>query len=177
MKTLKLLIPPASLSVVENALQETFQTTAIQDIDLLTGGLSASTVYKIRVNETPYVLKIGRSSGNMEIAAQAGIAPPVYYLNMAAGVAITGFIESPPQQTVSPTKIARTIKRIHALPSFPDGNNLVNTVDGFIAQFNGPSLKDCLTYYAEIRKHYPWEDTDRVSSHNDLNPGNIICNG
>ncbi|MGY0036522.1 phosphotransferase family protein [Pedobacter sp. NJ-S-72] len=28
-----------------------------------------------------------------------------------------------------------------------------------------------------MRKHYPWNDEDRVSSHNDLNPNNMVFDG
>lgn len=148
---------------------------AVQELVLLPGGLSASPVFKIAINDQPYVLKLGNLSGNMEIAAEAGIAPPVYYSNKTTGLSIAGFIENTAR--VSIQELARTIRRIHELPPFPDGNNLVTTVDSLIAQFEGSALAACLTYYAEIRKHYPWDDTDRVPSHNDLNPGNTICDG
>ncbi|MES2279052.1 MAG: choline kinase family protein [Bacteroidota bacterium] len=191
MQNLQTLIPPTSLAAVESALLQTFHTTAVQELILLTGGLSASIVYKMMVNGQSYVLKVDRPStlmddkalSGMEIAAKAGIAPQVYYWNKASGVAISQFIENAPLQTtfrfpgVLLPELARTIRCIHELPSFPGGNRLVETVDGLLAQFKEPGFEEYLTYYADIKKHYPWDDADRVPSHNDLNPGNIICDG
>nr|WP_255484702.1 phosphotransferase [Mucilaginibacter sp. X5P1] len=197
MQTLHTLIPPSNLAAVENALLQTFNTTVVKEIVLLAGGLSASTVFKIVVNDQHYVLKVDSPTAFiddqllscMEIAAEAGIAPPVYYLNKAAGITITGFIKNTPLQSAfkSPDvllpELVKTIRQIHELPPFPTENNLVNTVDGLIAQFKvsrmltGPVFDECFAYYDEIRKHYPWGDTDKVLSHNDLNPNNIIFDG
>ncbi|MHB8206393.1 protein kinase family protein [Mucilaginibacter sp.] len=94
MQTLHTLIPPSNLAAVENALLQTFNTTA------------ASTVFKIAVNDQDYVLKMDSPTAIiddqllscMEIAAEAGIAPPVYYSNKKAGITITGFIKNTPLQ-------------------------------------------------------------------------------
>lgn len=192
-----MLIPASSLSAVESALLKTFGTTTVTEIILLAGGLSASSVFKIVVNGQPYILKVDSSPvvvdvqniSSMEVAAQAGIAPPVYYSNRAEGVTITGFIKSTPLQAVynSPEvllpEIARTIKRIHGLTILPAENNLVDTVDGLIAQFKlsgmltGAAFDECFAYYDEIRKYYPWNDADKVFSHNDLNPNNMVFDG
>jgi aminoglycoside phosphotransferase (APT) family kinase protein len=193
------LIPPVRLSAVEKALQQVFQSSDITDISLLTGGLSASPVYKITINSQHYVLKLdpsGRPPGNhmsqsscMEIAAKAGIAPPLYYLNTEDALTITGFIENKPLRAVFPSpeilmdKLANTIRSIHELPLFAKGNSLLDTVDTLISQvkeFPFPTdiiFEDILAYYDTIKSHYPWHDTDTVSSHNDLNPNNIICDG
>lgn len=197
MQTLHNLIPPSNLAAVKNALLQTFNTTAVKEITLLAGGLSASTVFKIVVTDQPYVLKLYSPAvliNNylltcMEIAGNAGIAPPVYYLNYPEGITITGFIKNIPLQAVfkSPEvllpELAKTVRRIHELPPFPTENSLVDTVDGLIARFKasrmltGPVFDECFAYYDEIRKHYPWHDTDKVSSHNDLNPNNIVFDG
>lgn len=175
MQTPEPLILPSNLAAVKNALQQTFGSAVITECVLLAGGLSGSAVYKMAVNDEPYVLKLNSSSGCMEIAAEAGLAPSVYYLNKEAGLSITRYIKNTARPLIQ--ELARLIRRIHELPAFPAGNNLVTTVDGFIAQFKGSTLADCRPYYAEIRKHYPWNDSERVPSHNDLNPGNILCDG
>jgi len=197
MQTLNSIIPASSLLAVESALSQTFGATTVAEIILLTGGLSASSVFKIVVNDQPYILKIdgspvvvdGQNISCMEVAAQAGIAPPVYYLNRAAGVTITGFIKNMPLQAVykSPEvllpEIGKTIRRIHGLPVLPTGNSLVDTVDGLIAQFKhlgmltGAAFDKCFDYYDEIRKSYPWNDANKVFSHNDLNPNNMVFDG
>ena len=147
------------------------------------------------VNDQEYVLKsdIPPESINertcMEIAADSGIAPPVYYLNRAEGIAITGFIKPIPLPAVfkSPegllSELAKTIRGVHDLPLFPKENSLMDTVDGLIDQFKasrmltGPVFDKCFAHYEVIRKYYPWNDGDRVSSHNDLNPNNMVFDG
>ncbi|MEN0055216.1 MAG: phosphotransferase [Mucilaginibacter sp.] len=195
MKNLNNTLPAEKLTVVENAIQNAFNTTTVEDIILLAGGLSASVVFKIVVNGQQYVLKLDspgiapKKYTCMEIAANEGIAPPVYYLNKEDGVSITGFINNMPIQAVFTTpdmllpQLAKTIRRIHALPPFPVENSLVNTVDGLIAQFKascmleGAFFDKLFAYYGEIRKYYPWEDADKVSGHNDLNPNNMVFDG
>ncbi|MGY0036523.1 hypothetical protein [Pedobacter sp. NJ-S-72] len=159
------LIPAEKLAVVEKALLQTFSTTEVDEIILLAGGLSASKVYKIAVNDQEYVLKSDISAEPvnaytcMEIAADAGIAPPVYYLNKAEGIAITGFIKNIPLQAVfrSPerllSELAKTIKCIHGLPLFPKESSLIDTVDRLIDQFKasqmltGPVFEECFANY------------------------------
>jgi hypothetical protein len=184
---------------VEKALLQAFNTTEISDIRLLAGGLSGSMVYKITVNNESYVLKLDspeetagpgtRPYTSMEIAVNAGIAPPLYYLNREDALFISKFIENQPLRAVftSPdlllTTIANTITAIHKMPAIPKENSLLTTVETLIRQvrespmFTKTIFEDFFDYYDIIRKHYPWDDTDKVPSHNDLNPNNIICDG
>lgn len=194
---LQSIIPVEKIPAVENALLKAFNITDVTDITLLAGGLSASAVYKIIVNDITYVLKLDSAAPNntndkitcMEIAANAGIAPPVYYLNHADGISITGFIKGVPLASVFTSvetrlqELAKTIKAIHELPLFTKENSLQDTVEGLINQFkalrmlSGPVFDECFAYYDLIRKYYPWNDADKVSSHNDLNPNNMVFDG
>jgi hypothetical protein len=159
---------------VQNGIDQTFPGSNVQTIAALSGGLSGSLVYKIVVDEQPYVLKLGRPSECLLIAADAHIAPTIES-GKAAGLSISAFIENQPN--LSLTELARTIRRIHSLPAFPAGTPLLSMVNGLISGFNATGFEECLTFYAEIRQHYPWGDTNLVPSHNDLNPGNIIFDG
>jgi len=198
-QSLQSLIPADRLSAVEKALLQTFHTLDITDIIPLAGGLSASPVYKILVDNQPYVLKLEstervvndteRSYACMEIAAKAGIAPPLYYQSPEDALSITKFIENKPLRTVftSPDilleQLAKTIRSIHEMPRIPKENSLLNTVEDLIRQvrespmFTKTMFEDFFDYYDIIRRHYPWDDKDKILSHNDLNPNNIICDG
>jgi len=190
------LIMPSYKAAVETALQQSFATTAITDIVPLAGGLSASPVYKIIVDHRPYVLKLDpvtgpstmTSSANLKLAADAGIAPPLHYQDRTSGVSINGFIDNQPiRSAFTPddliTRLSHTIKAIHNIPFPTDGHDLRKTVDDFIARFrqsrmlNNAAIDECLSYYDMVRSAYPWHDTDKVFSHNDLNPNNILCDG
>ncbi len=69
------------------------------------------------------------------------------------------------------------------MPLFLKEANFAAIIDNFIHQFGKSDIfpedirKEINGYYAIIREHYPWHDTDKVSSHNDLNPNNILCDG
>lgn len=186
---------PEAITAIEEALLQSFQTTTVQEITPLTGGLSASGVYQIRINEQYYVLKLdnstpgsgdGKALSCMEIAATAGIAPPVIYRDTIKGISITRFIASTPLSTAftSPDlllhQLALTIRSIHALPLFTKKSSLPKTVEMLIEAFSnsgmlsGPVFEEAFSQFAVIKACYPWQDSDLVSSHNDLNPNNIF---
>jgi len=193
------LIPAGKIAAVENALQQTFNTTDVTHMESLAGGLSDSMVYKMALNGQWYVLKLyspagvpGNTDGRfecMKIAANTGIAPPLYYLNTEDGLSVSAFVENKPLRAVftSPdtlfAELAKTIRSIHAMPAFPNEGSLLNTVEALIGQiresplFTESIFGNFFEYYDSILKHYPWQDTDKVSSHNDLNPNNIVCDG
>lgn len=194
MQTLHSLIPVSISVAVENALMQTFNTTALQEVILLTDGLSAAKVYKIAVNDEYYVLKADPAEAThdhscMEVAAEAGLAPAVHYINKTTGITITGYIQHRPLQTAfkSPgtllMALTKAIRAIHELPLFSKESSLLDTVDGLVNEFRasqmltGPAFDDCFSYYEVIKAHYPWHDSDKVSSHNDLNPNNMVFDG
>jgi thiamine kinase-like enzyme len=196
---LQTLIPPARLSAVEKAIQKAFNTETVSDIELLVGGLSGSAVYKITVNHQKYVLKLDTPQSQSdqisaifacrEIAAKAGIAPILYYQSEEDALSITAFIEKKPLQATFSSQeeilseLAKTIKAMHDMPAFPKENSLLETVDTLIRQtretpmFTQTLFEDFLEYYDIIQNNYPWHDKDKVPSHNDLNPSNIIGDG
>eukprot|EP01133_Synstelium_polycarpum_P002829 gene2829-3251_t len=194
MQTLQNVLSADRLASVEQALKQTFNHTDVQKIDVLRGGLSASAVYKIKVQEQFYVLKLDvpqpgllqKLPGGMEIAAAGGLAPAVFYLNPAEGISLSAFIQSEPLHTafkpatVLLPALAKTIRSIHELPLFSKESNVQQTVAGLLAQFRtsgmlqGAAVEECLNYCQLMLDAYPWEDEDKVSSHNDLNPNNML---
>ncbi|XZF16527.1 phosphotransferase [Chitinophagaceae bacterium MMS25-I14] len=190
--SLSAIIPDSKLAAIENALLTTFNTTTVADITLLGGGFSDSAVYRITIDGKMYLLKsdtssLQESTSCMEIAANAGVAPKVYYNNTTDGISISSFIQGKPLHAAftSPDmlvqELARSVKAIHNLPAFPKESDLLQTVEGLVNNFigsgmlTGPSFDEVFRYFGSIRKYYPWHDTDRVSSHNDLNPNNVLC--
>ena len=169
-----------------------FDPSEIKDKTLLAGGLSGSAVYKIIVGGKPYVLKIDKTQGkgaaeNLKQAADAGIAPPLYYQDTVEGISISGFVESRPLRAALPPdqipgQLAEVIKKIHALPAPAGGQDVWVTVDGLIAEFrgvgmlSGPVFDECFAGYEKIKRIYP-QDVERVFSHNDLNPANVLSDG
>jgi thiamine kinase-like enzyme len=76
--------------------------------------------------------------------------------------------------------LAETIKAIQATPLFPALFPYLHGVDRFIEQFHALKMlpeqvtREHFQCYAKIQGTYPRHDSDPVSSHNDLNPGNIL---
>src|SRR5262249_23319277 len=52
-------------------------------------------------------------------------------------------------------------------------------INDFLAAkvLTGPVVEECFDFYAAIEQRYPWDDSDKVFSHNDINPGNLVCDG
>ncbi len=194
-KILSDIIPADLTAAVETALQQTFDTDTTIDIAPLAGGLSSSHVYKMTVGKKTYVLKLDRSSGkatgkltNLKLAADAGIAPPLYYQDAANGISISAFIDNKPVRGVFgpeklPGELAATIRAIHAIPYTAGGNDLLTSIESLIAGFKqsnilaGPMFDECFSNYETIKSKYPWNDVEKVFSHNDLNPSNILSDG
>jgi thiamine kinase-like enzyme len=195
-KLFQALIPEAKLEPVESALKATFDTVIADSVEQLTGGLSTSVVYKIVVHGKSYILKIilkpdafndpVRHHTCINLAAQAGVAPYVHYVD-EDGVLITDFIEAKPLPKPLTTdrliELAEIVQAIHSAPNFPPLVNYLDGIDGFIQHFKASKLlpekatQEHFKYYAEIQKAYPRHDPDRVSSHNDLNPRNLLFDG
>ncbi|HEY9621524.1 MAG TPA: phosphotransferase [Crinalium sp.] len=195
-KLFQALIPEEKLETVERALNTTFNTAIVDRAEQLTGGLSTSAVYKIVVHGKPYILKVIlkpdafndpiRHYTCINSAAQAGVAPFVYYAN-EDGVTITDFIEAKPLPKPLTTdrliELAGIVQAIHAAPNFPPLVNYLDGIDGFIQHFKASKLlpeeatQEHFKYYAKIQKAYPRHDPDRVPSHNDLNPRNLLFDG
>lgn len=188
------MIPENKKTAVIKGLQTAFGTSEIDDMRQLTAGLSTAVVLRIVIREKPYLLRIitrtdAMSSpaleyACMQAAAEAGIAPKVWYVNLEERVAITDFIDAKP----FPLDKARTVmpallKRLHALPPFPFRINYLDSMEGFIQRFQAAKLMplnitDGLFYiYNRIKNIYPRDGSEMVACHNDLKPENILYDG
>ena len=192
-------IPLAKLAAAQKALKEVFNTETVDEIQLLAGGLSTSLVYRITVKGANYLLRMvmqpdemhnpERQHICMRYAASCSIAPFVHYTHDNDALAITAFIQAKPIRDGFGSKqelliaLSSTVKAIHNLPAFPKLVNFMDGVDLFIKQFKAlrmfpeQTVAEHFAYYAEIQKAYPRYDEDMVSSHNDLNPNNILFDG
>ncbi len=197
------MIPQEKSAAVTRGLREAFGLTAFEDIRRLTRGHTSSLVFRIVVRGSPFLLKIIMRTDDptrhftcMKAAAEAGLAPHVWYTSIEDRIAITDFVEAAPfPVTDALVRIPAALRTLHALPPFPGVLNHLNTscmflinkgtaVDGFIQRFQAANIlpegesEELLARYAQLAAVYPRHDQDMVSSHNDLfKPDNILFDG
>jgi aminoglycoside phosphotransferase (APT) family kinase protein len=166
----------------------------------LTAGLSSALIFRIVVCGCPYLLRVtstdatvGPGRGDptrqfacMRMAAEAGIAPRVWYTSTEDRVSITDFVHArslPATEAV--VRLPVILERVHALPPFPRPSavNYLDAVDGFVRKFQAAKIlpesetEELFQRYAGVANVYPRNDSDMVSSHNDLKPENILFDG
>jgi aminoglycoside phosphotransferase (APT) family kinase protein len=196
------MIPQEKSAAVTRALRDAFGVAEFEDIRRLTKGTS-SAVFRIVVRGCPYVLKFilrtsdpGRKIACMTAAADAGLAPRVWYTSIPDRIAITDFVEAVPfPVTDGLLRMPAVLRALHGLTRFPTVPDHLNTtcmflmnegaaVDGLIRNFREANIvpedesEELFTRYAQMADVYPRHDPDLVSSHNDLfKPDNILFDG
>jgi thiamine kinase-like enzyme len=186
-------IPETKQEAVARALRQAFGVGEFEDIRILTEGLSSALVFRIVVRGKPYLLRVimktdamndpTRQFTCMKIAAEAGIAPRVWYASIEDRISITDFVNVKPWPENRAPLIAATIRRVHSLAAFPKLMNYFDTLDGFIRRFQERQIlpekltEDIFRLYGDVARVYPRNDPDGVSSHNDLKPENILFDG
>jgi thiamine kinase-like enzyme len=200
------MIPPEKSTAVTRSLREAFGATEFEDIRMLTKGQTSSLVFRIVVNGSPFLLKIitrpydvdtlTRMCVSMKAAAEAGLAPHVWYTSVEDRVFITDFVEEVPLPAASAlVQIPATLRKLQALPPFPRVPDHLNSscmflmhkgpaLDSFIQSVQSANIltkaesEELFTLYAQLSAVYPHQHPDLVSSHNDLfKPDNILFDG
>ncbi|MEO8096415.1 MAG: phosphotransferase [Acidobacteriota bacterium] len=195
------MLPEAKADAVARALHDAFGVPTFEDIRMLTAGQSGALVFRIVVRGSPYLLRVVKDTGDavgpgrgdqtnhftcMKLAAEAGIAPCVWYTSLEDRVSITDFVDVKPfSRTEALARLPSTLRTLHALPPFPlmrTGTYLAN-MDGFVRRFLAaktlpePEAEKLSLAYERVAAAYPRDGSDTVSSHNDLNPENILFDG
>lgn len=179
------MIPEIHQQAVTTALHGAFGVSAPDAIQPLTEGMSQSLVYKIRIGDRPYVLRIHlrtnaphptRHFAYVAQAAEVGIAPRVYYANEADKILITDFVERRPLPADMIAALAPALHELHALPPFHASVDQFAVIEKFVAKFDAFPVGDLFELYAEVAAVFP-RDCDPVSSHHDLKPENLAWDG
>lgn len=191
-------IPEDRRERARSALAAAFGRSPVTSLEPITVGASASS-YRIEVAGRPYLLRLESSRRNeirdphrsyvcMQAAAEAGIAPTVRHADPEAAVAITDFVphRSMADLWASPDlarDLGNLVARLQAIPAFPpviDYPIMVGRLLGLLlgSGLFAPGLLDPhREAFERIREAYPCGSAALVSSHNDLSPANILCDG
>ncbi len=196
------MIPPEKSAAVTRGLSEAFGVTEFEDIQVIKS-LASSSVYRIVVQGSPFLLKISlrtndpaRHYGCMRAAADAGLAPRVWYASIGDRVSIEDFVENVPLPRADALAlIPAALRRLHALPPFPGVPDAINTscmylinkgpaLDAFLQRFQAanilpkPEADELFARYAQVAAAYSRNESDMVSCHNDLfKPENLLFDG
>lgn len=197
------MIPQDHHAAVARALRDAFGVTDFEDVRSLAHRPAANPVFRIVVRGSVYLLRINTRKGDvarqyacMQAAAEAGLAPHVWYANSEDRVSITDFVETMPfPRADALVRIPAALRTLHALPPFPEVPHHMNStclflvhqgpaVDGFFQQFQAakilppPETEELFARHAQLAAAYPHPEADRVSSHNDLfKPDNMLFDG
>lgn len=190
--------PAAHRDIAREALTATCGTTPIDAIVAMTGGMTTASVYRVEVGTHKYLLRIeGEPSPlrnphqykSMAIAATAGIAPTIHYVDEVGRVAVMDFVEQVPLKTYpgGPAALARALgelfSQVQATPVFPYYVHYPDIVARLFAHvrrtclFADGVLDPHVRRLELISKAYEAGATKLVSSHNDPTPGNILFDG
>ncbi len=197
------MIPHDHLEAVTRALSETFGVSQFQEARLLSKGPNSNLAYRIVAGGSPYLLRINTRKGDparqyacMQAAADAGLAPRVWYTRAEDRISITDFVPSKPFPLADAlVRIPAALRALHALAPFPGVPPHINTtcmflmhagpaLDGFIQTIRAArvlptgELDEVFAWHARMSAAYPRDGQDLVSSHNDLfKPDNMLFDG
>jgi aminoglycoside phosphotransferase (APT) family kinase protein len=184
---------------VRTALVQTFGVASAEETTVVSGGLSGTAVLRIVVAGTPYLMRLDRPGVGirppkywhpcMAIAAEAGVAPPVLYLD-DAGVSIVGFVQAASggsywlgNRTEMLYQIGKLLGKLHDAPAFPVRQGYVTAVQALIEGVTSSGLMSAselevpLERFARLGSVYKSLEEQLVSSHNDVNPRNLVFDG
>jgi hypothetical protein len=163
------MIPEVKNAAVTRALREAFGITEFEDIRMLADGFTSTRVFRIVVRGCSYLLRVcmrtdGRNEPTrqfacMKIAAEAGLAPRVWYTNIEDRISIIDFVEARPlPSTEAVVRVARILQSLHALPGFPKLTNDFDTAPTFLLR--SPVLRDGFVQRFQAAKILPGSETE-----------------
>lgn len=194
-------IPIDRADAVADALQAVFGVGQADELIPLTAGLSGALVYRARVRDALCLLRVETAERSafadphrqylcMRRAAQVEVAPAVLYADPDAGVAICEHIAAQPLASfpggmpAAALEVATLVRRLQRTPVFPALTDYFDGVDGLIGALmasgvvSQAAMAPTLSAYGEIKAAYPRLAPEQwVSSHNDINPNNVLYDG
>jgi len=191
-------LPAERRETVRSALGAAFGPAAIGAITPVAGGASGASTFRVDTGGRRYLLRVEGSASplrnphqyiSMRIAAEAGIAPRIQYVDEVGRVAVIEFIEQQPLQAYpgGPRALANALgqllARVQATPVFPSFVHYPDLVARLWAHvcrtglFAAGVLDGHTERLADIRDAYVWDQAWSVSSHNDPVPSNILFDG
>jgi aminoglycoside phosphotransferase (APT) family kinase protein len=191
-------ISAAHRESARSALIAAFGSAPISAITPVRGGASGASSFLVETGQRRYMLRMEGAASplrnphqylSMRIAAEAGIAPRIHYVDEASRVAVIDFIEERPLEAYPGGRCAlaqalgEMLKRVQSTPPFPrfvEYPDIVARLWAHVCRtglFARGVLDAHTEHLARIREVYVWDSEKSVSSHNDSIPSNILFDG
>ncbi|MDB4946412.1 MAG: hypothetical protein JWP97_5946 [Labilithrix sp.] len=195
------LIPEDRRDAVRAAFRAAFDVDHPERLEKVAAGLSGALVFRAEVEGRPWLLRLETSLPSaftdpvrhhacLQSAAAAGVAPAVRFADATTRVAIVDYI-APRPLTGFPggaaaiaAAIGALIARLQATPVFGQLTDYLDGVDAIIGNLMSlgvvteAAMAPYLAAHREVRDAYPRPGpAELVSSHNDLNPSNVLYDG
>lgn len=171
----------------------------VQEIAPIAGGASGALTYRAKAGHRSYLVRVEtardpfrnpmRSYTCMRAAAVAGLAPALHYADPQEGIAIMDFVAArsldayPGGISACIGELGRMVARLQTTPVFPPLLALPDMLERMLhlvcsaGLFRAGTLSAHTDALAGLCAAYPWGASPLVSSHNDINPGNVLFDG
>lgn len=180
------------------ALEGAFGSAQADSITPMVGGASGAFPFRVEIGERRYVVRVeGEASPlrnpnqyrSMQIAADAGIAPALHYVDEATRVSVMDFIDEkaiadfPGGKQALVLAVGHMLKRLQTIPLFPAFVEYPDIVDRLwqwvcrTGLFAEGALDPHTERLSRIRESSAGTCADLVSSHNALVPRNLLFDG
>jgi aminoglycoside phosphotransferase (APT) family kinase protein len=191
-------VPESHREKVEGALAAAFGADGARAVRAVGGGASGALTFRVATGAGDFLLRLETLTGPMRnpyqyeclrIAAEAGIAPPVQFLNEEAGVLVMPFLDVRPLESFpgGPEALAAEggslLARLHETTPFPSHGDHLENLARLLAALPAVGrvaaglLDEHAAGFARIRAAYPWDPSSFVSAHNDPNQFNLLYDG
>ena len=189
-------VPEALHQPVHEALAATYGNVPAKFVGQVTGGASGAGALRLDDNGYQHLLRVEAWRSPMRnphqytcmaIAAGAGVAPPLHYVDAEAGVAIMDFIEAVPLESFpggDPARVralAELARRLQATEPFPvlgDWRAIVGRLLTLLESKFAPGLlAPHRAAYQQLIDGLIWDAATHVSSHNDPKARNVLFDG
>ena len=194
-------VPPAmrdaAVRAIEHAQRTVFAGTTLTSLTPLSGGMSGAHVYLVhlgngaQVHECVLRIVTERTALNdparalvcARLASDAGVAPPLLYSDIDAGVSLSVRVVAPavPQRRDA-AQLGALLRTLHSAPAFPKYLTTFDAIDGGLAQLAQYGVQLPRLLHAVVHEYTTLKSTLTphlvlASCHNDLNPGNVLTDG
>jgi aminoglycoside phosphotransferase (APT) family kinase protein len=193
-----IVVDPIHRETVRRVLDACFGRDTIDALVPLAVGASAGTILRVESRGRRYLLRMEGPRSPLRyphqyealrMAAEADVAPQVFHVDEAAGVAVTAFVESRPLRAYPGGAVAlirgvgQLLRRLHdspVVPGFVPYPEIVARLFAHVRRtglFAGGMLDSHFERLERLRATYDWDPGEAVSCHNDSLPSNILFDG